>query len=100
MGCSIETSHITKEMPLTIPDHVDTSKLRVGIVRTLWNESLVGPLVCTHLLIDLVRALSNFALIIRLLAVGKGLLQLESQRRTSSRLLFRARSNFPTRRSI
>jgi 6,7-dimethyl-8-ribityllumazine synthase len=47
-GCSIETSHITKEMPLTIPDHVDTTKLRVGIVRTLWNEGFVGPLVrCT-----------------------------------------------------
>lgn len=43
-GCSIETSHITKEMPLTIPDHVDTTRLRVGIVRTLWNEGFVGPL--------------------------------------------------------
>ncbi len=46
-GCSIETSHITKEMPLTIPDHVDTTRLRVGIVRTLWNEGFVGPLVRT-----------------------------------------------------
>jgi len=44
MGCSIETSHITKEMPLALPEHVDTTKLRIGIVRTLWNEALVGPL--------------------------------------------------------
>ncbi len=31
-------------MPLALPSGIDASVLRIGIVRTMWNESLVGPL--------------------------------------------------------
>lgn len=42
-GCSIESKH-AKEMPLLVPSGIDASKLRIGVVHTLWNESLIKPM--------------------------------------------------------